>query len=349
MRILVTGGTGFIGAHSVAALLRAGHEVRMLVRNPVAVAPALRPLGVDATEVGTSAGDVTDRDAVRRAVAGCDSVLHAAGVYSFDSRDVAAMRRVNAPGTEVVLGTARAAGLDPIVHVSTFGALLPGPDAGSGAPLSTAAAIGTARDAYLRTKADAERIARRHQADGAPVVITYPPAVLGPYDDRLGDQVTRLRNALRGLMPMWPSGGFPIGDVRDTAALHAGLMRPGLGARRYFGPGRYVSTRDYVRTLREVTGRTLPTVFLPARAMLPIGALVGVLQRAVPVHLPAEHGAVYLCATARPYDAAATDALLGTGARPLYVTLADTVAWLHATGRLGRRLSGRAARISETV
>lgn len=339
MLVLVTGGTGFLGSHSVAEILRAGHRVRLLVRDPERIRPALAPLGVDVTTIETVTGDVTDPVAVVRAVRGCNAVLHAASVYSFDTRLARRMREVNARGTETVLGAARTAGADPIVYVSTFGALAP---SGPG-PVTPASPIASPGETYLATKSAAESTARRHQADGAPVVITYPLATLGPHDPYVGDQNARVRAVLRGLMPMWPLGGFPIGDVRDVARLHAAVLEPGAGPRRYLGPGRYVTTRDYIRSLREVTGRRLPAVFLPPAWMLPVGALAGVIQRVSPVHIPAEYGAIYLCAVARPVDTTATDRLLGEGPRPLASTMADTVRWLHRTGRVSRRLAGRAA------
>ena len=197
--------------------------------------------------------------------------------------------------------------------------------------------MGRAREPYLASKAAAERVARRHQAAGAPVAITYPPALLGPHDPKLGDQTVRLRDTLRGLMPLWPLGGFPLGDVRDTAALHAALLT-GPGGGRHFGPGEYVSTRRYLRLLRQVTGRALPAVHLPARALLPAGVLAGWLQRVWPWHLPVEYGAIYTCACATRVhpDAAAPPA------RPLVATFADTVAWLHRTGHVSTRAAGRA-------
>ena len=102
MKVLVTGGTGFVGSHSVKAIVDAGHDVRLLVRAPARVAPALEPLGVGG--VDHLAGDATDAESVRRAMDGCNGVLHAAAVFSYDARDAREMQRVNARATEVVLG-----------------------------------------------------------------------------------------------------------------------------------------------------------------------------------------------------------------------------------------------------
>ncbi|WP_428962028.1 SDR family NAD(P)-dependent oxidoreductase [Micromonospora fluostatini] len=338
MVVLVTGGTGFVGSHTVAALAAAGQRVRVLARDPDRVAPALTPLGVPSGAVEVAVGDVTDEAAVSRAVRGADAVVHAASVYSFDSRSHGLTRRTNLRGTEVVLGAAARLGVGRTVHVSTFGALRPSP-AGEVGPQSPPSA---ARETYLASKAAAERVARWYQEHGAPVVISYPPALLGPDDPKLGDQNARLRYVLRGLMPMWPTGGFPVGDVRDTAALHVAMVTaPRERGTRHLGPGRYLSTRDFVGAVRAVTGRRLPTVFLPARAVLPFAYATDLVQRVWPWHIPAEYGACYVCARdARPEPGPPA---LGPVPRPVTETLADTVRWLHRSGRLTAAQAGRAA------
>ncbi|TCB96762.1 SDR family NAD(P)-dependent oxidoreductase [Micromonospora zingiberis] len=334
MRVLVTGGTGFIGSHTVAALLRAGHEVRLLVRDPDTVGRALGPLGVSGGQVRTVVGDVTDGESVAAAVAGCTAVLHAAGVYSFDTRRHARMRQVNVDGTEVVLDAARAAGADPIVHVSSVVALAPT----GGAPLATDLPVGRPRERYMATKAAAEEVARRHQAAGSPVVITYPMATLGPHDPYLGDQLARLRALLRGQLPIWPGGGFPVGDVRDVADLHVAALRPGRGPRRLLAPGETLSTREFVAVVREVTGRRLPVGYLPSAAVLPVGAAASALQRVWPWHVPVEYGAVYTC-----HCALRVGPEVPAPTRPVTETIRDSVAWLYRTGQLTRRQAGRVA------
>lgn len=338
MLVCVTGGTGHVGSHSVAALVRAGCEVRLLVRDASAVDRALAPLGIDPGAVQVRVGDVRDRASVADAVRGADGLLHAASVYSFDSRRAREMRHVNVTGTEVVLDAAVQAGVRRIVHVSSVAALFPSP----GRELDVDTPVGRPRDVYAATKAAAEEIALRHREAGAPVVVSCPPALLGPHDPHRGDQATRLRDTLRGLMPMWPRGGFPMGDVRDTAALHAMALTGQRPAhRRVFGPGRHVSTRQYVETLRAVTGRRLPALFVPGAAVLPVGRVADLLQKVWPRPIPAAYGAVYTCVCdARVAQDAPT---LGIPARSLRESLGDTVRWLRSTGELTARQAGSAA------
>src|SRR5438128_3722213 len=142
MRVLVTGGTGYVGSHAVAALVRSGHDVRLLVRSPDRVATALGPHDVSAPDVAV--GDITEADSIDTALTGCDAVVHAASVYSLDPRDAPTIAATNTRGTETVLGAARRAEVDPIVYVSSYVGLLP-----SGDVLGPASPVG-ASDAALR-------------------------------------------------------------------------------------------------------------------------------------------------------------------------------------------------------
>ncbi|WP_431682717.1 NAD-dependent epimerase/dehydratase family protein [Kitasatospora sp. KL5] len=336
--VAVTGGTGFLGSHTVAALAAAGARVRLLVRDPARVAPALGPLGVDPDAVRTVVGDVTDAAAASRVCEGADAVVHLGSVYSFDRRRRAAIARTNVLGTETVLRAAVRSGARAVVHVSTVGALIPSADP----ELHADSAVGRPTEPYLASKAAGEQVARLLQQEGAPVRIAYPPALLGPHDPGIGDQTGRLRDALRGLMPLWPTGGFPLGDVRDTATVLAALATgaaPDTPA-RIFTPNRFVSTADYLAALRAATGRALPAARLPGRAMLPAARLVDVLQRWWPWHIPAEYGAAYTCVHAVPV--AADTAAGGPAPRPIEQTMAETAHWLYREGLLTRRQAGAA-------
>src|SRR5438034_9677911 len=118
MRVLVTGGTGFVGSHTAAALSARGYDIRLLVRSPEKVAPVLGALGLAAPDV--VAGDVTDAASVRAAVEGCDAVVHTAALVSLRRGDEERLHAVNVGGTGTVIDAALDVGADPVVHVSSF-------------------------------------------------------------------------------------------------------------------------------------------------------------------------------------------------------------------------------------
>ena len=97
MRVMVTGATGYVGAHSVKALLDAGHRVRLLVRDPDKAQAVLGALGVKG-RLDCVSGDMTDEDAVLKALRGCQAVLHCAAVVSTDARRADEMLRANPRG-----------------------------------------------------------------------------------------------------------------------------------------------------------------------------------------------------------------------------------------------------------
>jgi dihydroflavonol-4-reductase len=167
--VLVTGGTGYVGSHAVAALAGAGHRIRVLARSPGQIPAAFSPLGVEGVE--TAIGDVTDPATVERALEGCAAVLHAASVFSLDARKAGEMNSVNVRGTDIVLGTAHRLGLDPIVYVSSEVALLP---PGEGEVLTPVSPVKRPPGPYCRSKADSELVARKFQALGAPVISVMP-------------------------------------------------------------------------------------------------------------------------------------------------------------------------------
>ena len=330
--VLLTGASGFLGIHVLQRLLETGHQVRAFVRTPAKLRANLALLGVvaDAPGVEVVTGDMTDVAAVRRAVDGCDQAVHAAATFSYRRRDADRMSRENTGGTTTVLDAAIEAGCTGIVHVSSTAALLR-----PGAILDHESPLGVGLGPYTQSKIDSERVARERQEAGAPVAIVNPGGILGPNDPYLGESDEAVRDILRGRVPTWPRGRTQWVDVRDAAdVVVAALDRPG---RRYLVPGESVGLPH--ETLRVVTGRRLPAVSLPLKAVLPVlqlGYLTG-----WPFLPHAVEGARFLATNTR-VDYAATTADLGISGRSLEQSMRDTVVWLAEAGHISRRTAGRA-------
>lgn len=339
MHVLVTGGTGFLGSHTVAALLQGGHTVRLLVRSPRRMETGLGPLGVAGLD--HVVGDVTDADAVARAIDGCHAVIHAASVVSLHVRDAASVLETNRTAAELVLGRAVAADLDPVIHVSSIAALAGGTAEN---PVTGDFPLTESTGTYARSKAAAEQVARDLQAAGHPVVTVYPTMVMGPHDPNLGEGIKAWRNLLRGTIPVLPPGGTHVVDVRDVAAAHLALLRPGQGPRRFVIAGHHATTTDVVRGLEEATGRSLRVGTIPAGLVHAGGRVVDALQRVLPLRLPFGYEAASTLTRDTRCDDAATWKALGITPRPLQETIADTVRWMAEEGIITAGQAGKLAR-----
>ncbi len=338
MKILVTGGTGFVGSHTVAALQARGHEVRLLVRDPSRCPPALDPLA--AGECEAVSGDITDPDSVAAAVRGCDAVIHAAALYALSPRETRTILDTNTRGAEVVLDAAIEAGCDPVVHVSSYSALLPQTER-----LHPNLPVGSIATPYASSKAAADRIARARQDAGAPVLISYPGFVLGPHDPYVGESTRLVLSLLRGQVPMRLHGVLPIADVRYVATAHAAMMEPGRGPRRYLVTGHDTDAEDLRAELGRLTGRKLRALPAPRSAALIGGKIADTVQRMLPVRLTAGYEGPYILgATPRAgTDSSRTRAELGAIPPPLEETLQETVQWLATDGHLAAKTTGATA------
>ncbi|MGH7363316.1 MAG: NAD-dependent epimerase/dehydratase family protein, partial [Candidatus Methylomirabilales bacterium] len=226
MTALVTGGTGFLGAHLVRALLREGESVRCLVR-PGSDRRNLAGLHVEVVE-----GDITDPFAAARAVRGCDTVFHAAALYQLWVPDPAPMYRVNVGGTRTLLAAAGEAGAKRIVYTSTVGALGNPGDGRPGTettPVTLADMVGH----YKRSKFLAEQEALRLARAGLPVVIVNPSAPVGAYDVKPTPTGQMMVDFLRGRMRGVLRTGLNLVAASDVAAGHLRAAERGKAGERY--------------------------------------------------------------------------------------------------------------------
>src|SRR3954471_14880511 len=183
MRLALTGGTGFVGAHLLDAAVGVGHEVVALTRREQPQRERLRWVR----------GSLDDRDALEQLVTEADAVIHVAGVIN--APGAAAFDLGNVAGTLSMLAAATAGGVRRFVHVSSLAAREP--------RLSL----------YGASKARSEALVHRSGLDW---VIARPPAVYGPGDK---ETLELFRMAKLGLMLMPPHGHVSLIHVDDLARL----------------------------------------------------------------------------------------------------------------------------------
>ena len=323
MRVMITGGTGFVGGWTAKAIADAGHQVRFLVRNPAGLHASVARLGVDVSDYAVA--DIGDRDAVRAAMAGCDALVHSAALVATDPRQTDLMLETNMAGAQNVLGQAVELGLDPIVHVSSFTALFhPGLQT-----LSADLPVVGGSDGYGQSKAQVEIYARGLQDAGAPVNITYPGMVLGPpVGDQFGEAGEGVKEALQMRVIPGRGGGWLIVDVRDVAALHAALLEPGRGPRRYMAGGHRVSVTELAQMLGQAAGIRMLSVPVPDTALRAAGSVLDQAKRWLPIDTAFTAAGMQYYTQIPASDDSPSERELHIHYRDPLTTLADTVAAL---------------------
>lgn len=325
-KTLVTGGTGFIGSHLVRALDERGDDLRLLIRS-ASSADHLTDFGFERVN-----GDITDRRAVRRAVAGCDRVFHVAGLTSMRRGRAARVVRTNVEGTRLLCEEALAAGVGRVVHCSSAAALGPA-QPGERADESQAFPASARGIPYVHSKHEAESEALRVAAHGLDVVIVNPTFVLGP-EDPTGTSMDLVKRFLTREIPVYVNGGINISDVRDVAAGHLLADEQGNAGERYILAGRNFTLQRLFADLSRISGVSAPEIRLPAS--LALGAAEATERLGLPVPISADE--TRSAALWWTYSPAKAKRELDYRPRPHEETLTDAVAW--QSEELGDRVGG---------
>ncbi|OBH30761.1 dehydrogenase [Mycobacterium sp. E342] len=308
MQIAVTGGTGYLGAHVVRGLLKAGHQVRLLAE-PGWDNPELLRRFSDFGSITVLTGDVRESETVATLLDNCDAVLHAASVVGTDNRRENLMWEINAFATESVLRRAHDRGLDPIVTINSYSSLFSPAVPVIGPDTPTAAG----RSAYAKTKGYADRVARRLQDEGAPVVITYPSSVVGPaLVTAPGITEQGWAPIIRaGVAPRLRNAGMMMVDVRDVADVHVASMRPGYGPKRYVCGGVMLSFDEMIGALEAGSGRHIRRIPLTGGMFRALGRIADAVGGLLPLEAGFSFEAAQLLTAAVPTDDSRTLADLG--------------------------------------
>jgi dihydroflavonol-4-reductase len=269
--ILVTGASGFIGAHVAAQLAAQGAEVRGFCRSEpppgARVADWLR-------------GDVTDAEAVRRAVSGCDAVVHTAAIYSYARSEGSKMQAVNVEGTRNVCEAAVRAGVRRLLLTSSSATC--GPVPGRAATERDSPPSWELSIPYKRTKLEAERLALSFAECGLEVVCVNPTTVVGAEDRRPTPSGKIVRDLVEGRIRAFvKGGGINVVSVEDVAIGHALALAHGRSGERYILGGEDLEMREAFSHVVSTIGRGPPRFGVPWRVPYSVALLSDRLYRLI--------------------------------------------------------------------
>ena len=261
MKVLVTGANGFTGSHLVKALEQRGDVVVGLVRQSSNLDR------LSSCKVQLVYGDISDREALKTAMAGVDWVFHTAAYVELGLVDAAKMERVNVAGTRAVMEVAQAAAVSKVVYCSTIGVF--GDTQGRVVDETFQRTQTDFSSAYDRTKYEAQQIVDRFAAQGLPVVSILPSGIFGADDPHFGPV---LQQFLKGGLKVWAGGDRITGivhvdDLVTAMILAAQKAQPG---EHYIISAGDLTTREMFSILSQKTG-----ILVPREAPKPLVTLVG--------------------------------------------------------------------------
>jgi dihydroflavonol-4-reductase len=256
MKTLVTGGTGFVGANVVRALLQQGTEVRALVR------PRSDTRNLDSLDVELVAGDLRDRGSLEAALDGCDTVYHVAAMYALWAANPQEIYDSNVTGTVNLLEAAGMAGVQKIVYtssVATIGLPKDGTPGTEEVPLPVEDMVSH----YKRSKYLAEQEVLKYAQGGLPVVIVNPSFPVGSWDVKPTPSGQIIVNFLRGKIPAYVDTGLNVVDVEDVALGHLLAAEKGRIGERYILGHANLTLPQLFQLLEQVSGVKAPRLRIP--------------------------------------------------------------------------------------
>lgn len=255
-KILITGGTGFLGAEIVRQLIDGGAKNLRVMASSV-------PVWMTNAGVEAFAGSVTDRERVTEAVKDVSVIYHLAGKVSRDNNDAALMNKVHVEGTRILCEEATKAGVETMILASSSGTIAVSEEKQIFDETFPQPVDVISRWAYYASKYYQERTALENfDGDGRRLVILNPTLLLGPGDERLSSTKIVL-DFLGRKIPYCPSGGLSFVDTRDAAAAFITAADKGRHQEKYLLGSANMTFKEFFGRLERLSGVSAPMLKVP--------------------------------------------------------------------------------------
>ena len=321
-RILITGGTGFLGTHIVRQFLDAGEKNLKVMASRVP--EWMKDAGIKAVE-----GSVTDRDDVAKACKNVSVIFHLAGKVSRDNDDAAAMNKIHLEGTRLLFEAAKEAGVGTMVLASSSGTIAVSEDTTVVDETFPQPVDILSRWAYYASKYYQERAALENfNGEGQKLVILNPSLLLGPDDERLSSTKPVL-DFLARKIPYSPSGGLNFVDVRDAAAAFITALEKGQHQEKYLLGAANMTFEQFFGRLARLSGVSAPLLKVPKKLAMAGSGMISSLYKHWGKPSPVLPNEVEQAEYFWYFDSSKAIEELGFAPRDPQETLQDTISYIR--------------------
>ena len=321
-RILITGGTGFLGTHIVRQFLDAGETNLKVMASRVP--EWMKDAGVKAVE-----GSVTSRDDVARACKNVSAIFHLAGKVSRDNTQAAAMNKIHLEGTRLLCEVAKEAGVQTMILASSSGTIAVSEDEQIFDETFPPPVDILTRWAYYASKYYQERAALENfDGEGRKLVILNPSLLLGPDDDRLSSTKPVL-DFLAHKIPYSPSGGLNFVDARDAAAAFIAALEKGRHQEKYLLGAANMTFEQFFGRLERLSGVSAPMLKVPKKLAMAASSFISSVYKNWGKVSPVMPTEVEQAEYFWYFDSTKAEEEFGFAPRDPQETLQDTITYLR--------------------
>lgn len=263
-KVLVTGATGFVGAHLVKAL-HEHHSVRVLHRSTSDLSP------LQGLKFESAVGDVTDRASLQPALQGVEVVFHLAAVIAYSKAQRGMMQRVNVEGTQNIVQACLHARISKLVHMSSVAAIGAGFHSQQVLNETSPYNLAHLKLSYHDTKREAERVVLRAVREQNLAAVVVNPSVIYGAGDAIKGSREAQRKVAQGRLPIYPPGGANVVSVHEVVRATLEAERRGRVGERYILGGQNLSLKNMFDIIAQHAGVKAPRWGVPGWLLHALG------------------------------------------------------------------------------
>lgn len=321
-KILITGGTGFLGAHLVKQFLDAGEKNLRVMASSV-------PEWMTDAGVEPFAGSVTDREDVAKATKNCEAIYHLAGKVSFAYDGAAQMNKIHVEGTRLLCEAAKEHKVRNFILASSSGTSAITEDGEVTDESYPQPVEILTKWAYYASKYYQEKTAlRAFQDKGERLVILNPSLLLGEGDERLSSTKIVL-DFMAKKFPYTPAGGMNFVDATDAAAAFLNALDKGRHQERYLLGAVNWTVKEFFGRLERLSGVSAPMLKVPKSVAIAGSNFITTMFKTFNKPAPFEVSEVEMGEYFWYFDSSKAETELNFTTREPMETLQDTIKYLR--------------------